>query len=107
MSSEFSPDEKIYTVDAQRQYSMHDLLDYFRQHGEMRVSDLHLKVGCPPAYRIDGRLQKMKGPDLTAEQVSKLTQSLLADEDWDLARFEARELAAYLEGCRRFAARFG
>ena len=81
MSSEFSPDEKIYAVDAERRYSMHDLLDYFRQHGEMRVSDLHLKVGCPPAYRIDGRLQKMKGPPLTGELVQRLTESLLADEE--------------------------
>jgi gamma-glutamylcyclotransferase (GGCT)/AIG2-like uncharacterized protein YtfP len=39
--------------------------------------------------------------------VRRARRSLLADEDWDLARFEARELAAYLEGCRRFAARFG
>jgi hypothetical protein len=38
--------------------------------------------------------------------VRRAQRSILADEDWEPARFEARELAAYLEGCRRFAARF-
>ena len=32
---------------------------------------------------------------------------VLADEDWDLRRFEERHLVDYLEWCRRFARRLG
>jgi len=42
---------------------------------EIHGSDLHLKVGSPPAYRIDGALHLAELPSLTPEQ----TESLLAD----------------------------
>jgi twitching motility protein PilT len=38
----------------------------------MRVSDLHIKVGAPPAYRIDGDLVKLKGPNVTDDMARKL-----------------------------------
>jgi twitching motility protein PilT len=60
---------------------MQDLLDYFEQHGRMRVSDLHLKVGNPPVYRVDGLLQKMSGPPLTPATVEALAHSLLSDAE--------------------------
>ncbi len=48
------------------QLSIQDMLTYFEHMGTMRVSDLHLKVGAPPTYRVDGDLEKLKGPDLDA-----------------------------------------
>jgi twitching motility protein PilT len=71
--------EKVYAVSNERSLSMHDLLRYFEQHGTMRVSDLHIKVGCPPTYRVDGRMQKMKGPPLDRPTVEALARGLLAD----------------------------
>ena len=44
-------------------------LDFLVKNGG---SDLHLVTGSPPIVRIDGRLQKMKLPPLTAEQVMTL-----------------------------------
>ena len=58
MSSKHKMDDKIYVVNENKKLSMYDLLAYFFEHGSLRVSDLHLKVGCPPTYRVDGSLQK-------------------------------------------------
>ena len=70
---------KVYAADAGRKLSMQDLLDYFAQQGKMRVSDLHLKVGCPPVYRVDGALQRMKGTPLDAGTMETLARSLLSE----------------------------
>jgi twitching motility protein PilT len=56
------------------------MLAYFEQHGALRVSDLHLKVGAPPTYRIDGELVKLKGQPLAAETARQLIYPLLSDE---------------------------
>ncbi|MBN1845875.1 MAG: PilT/PilU family type 4a pilus ATPase [Sedimentisphaerales bacterium] len=73
---------KVYQVSENRQISMRDLLNFFHQHGSLRVSDLHLKVNCPPNYRIDGWLQPMKGPPLDRQTVEALAHSLLSDTEW-------------------------
>jgi len=81
MSSKHSPHVKVYRVDEGHCYSMNDLLAFFGEHGRMRVSDLHVKVNCPPVYRMDGKLQKMNGPPVDRETAEALVLSLLADED--------------------------
>jgi twitching motility protein PilT len=56
-------------------------------------SDLHLKVGSPPAYRIDGVLHLAELPSLTADQTHELLGELLperfgspdAETDFDFA----------------------
>ncbi|HVP10110.1 MAG TPA: PilT/PilU family type 4a pilus ATPase [Phycisphaerae bacterium] len=80
MSSKHHLDEKVYAV-GDHKLSMQDLLDYFEQQGKMRVSDLHLKINCPPVYRVDGLLQKMKGPPLDAATAELLAESLLTDTE--------------------------
>ncbi len=87
MTSKHSMDEKIYTISEDQSFSMQDLLDYFVKHGSLRVSDLHLKVGSPPVYRVDGKLQKMKGPAMDEKTVSSLASTLLADNE--LAQLES------------------
>ncbi len=77
----YSPDTKLYTAEGGRTFSMNDLLNTFTEFGSMRVSDLHLKTGCPPVYRLDGNLTRMKGPDLETPQVEALSLSLLSDDE--------------------------
>lgn len=77
----YSPDTKLYTAEGGRMFSMNDLLNTFTEFGSMRVSDLHLKTGCPPVYRLDGNLTRMKGPDLETPQVEALSLSLLSEEE--------------------------
>ncbi len=69
----------VYPTEDMGLLSIHDMLTYFEQMGTMRVSDLHLKVGAPPSYRIDGDLSKFKGPPLTQEMAEQLILPLLSD----------------------------
>ncbi|MFB3894606.1 MAG: type IV pilus twitching motility protein PilT [Phycisphaerae bacterium] len=71
---------KVYPASATEKFSLQDLLDFFEKHGSMRVSDLHLKVGSPPVYRVDGNLQKMKAAVLDAPTITAFADSLLTDE---------------------------
>jgi twitching motility protein PilT len=43
------------------------------------ASDLHIKVGRPPCFRIDGRLVPAKIPPLTKETVERLLYSILTE----------------------------
>jgi twitching motility protein PilT len=72
---------KLYSLADGRVLSVNDLLDYFSKQGAMRVSDLHLKVNCPPTYRIDGRLTKLKGPPMTPANMELIAQAMLSDFD--------------------------
>jgi twitching motility protein PilT len=56
------------------------MLKYFEKRGAMRVSDLHIKVDAPPAYRIDGDLVKLKGPNVTPKMAKQLLYPLLSNE---------------------------
>ncbi|MFP4353716.1 MAG: type IV pilus twitching motility protein PilT [Phycisphaerae bacterium] len=79
MPEELTLDTPLYQADENRMLSVGDLLGYFTTQGTMRVSDLHLKVGCPPIYRLDGKLQKIKGRPLSAETIEKMVSVLLAE----------------------------
>jgi len=80
MAEDYSASTKVYPTEKMGNFSILDMLEYFEKHGAMRVSDLHLKVGAPPAYRIDGDLVKLKGPDVNPEMARKLLYPLMSDE---------------------------
>jgi len=77
MCAEYSVDSKIYPGASGKMSSMTDMLAYFEKHGAMRVSDLHIKIGAQPAYRIDGDLVKIKGAVVTEELARKLIHPLI------------------------------
>jgi twitching motility protein PilT len=81
MSAEYPASAKVYTAADLGDFSILDLLAYFQEHGAMRVSDLHLKVGAPPTYRIDGNLVKLKGPAVTAEVAKRLIYPFVSEEN--------------------------
>ncbi|NLH16010.1 MAG: Twitching mobility protein [Syntrophaceae bacterium PtaU1.Bin231] len=81
MGAGFSVDAKIYPAGEGVKLSMTDMLAYFQRQGAMRVSDLHIKIGTVPAYRIDGDLVKLKGAVITEELARPLIYSLLSDND--------------------------
>jgi twitching motility protein PilT len=80
MAEDYSASAKVYPTEKMGKFSILDMLDYFEKHGAMRVSDLHLKVGAPPAYRVDGDLVKLKGPDLSPEMARQLLYPLMSNE---------------------------
>lgn len=73
--------DKAYPTENMGPLSIYDLLAYFEKRGAMRVSDLHIKVGTPPAYRIDGDITYLKGPPVTQEIAQKLIYPLLTDDN--------------------------
>jgi len=70
---------KLYAMSEGKQLSMADLLGYFAKRGSLRVSDLHLKVGLPPTYRVDGKLERLKGADLDAETLANMAAALVSE----------------------------
>ncbi len=78
--------KNVYPTEDMGQLSIRDMLTYFEHMGTMRVSDLHLKVGVPPAYRVDGDLEKLKGPNLTPEMAEQLILPLLSEASIDKLR---------------------
>jgi twitching motility protein PilT len=72
---------KVYPTENMGLLSMQDLLAYFEKRGAMRVSDLHIKVGATPAYRIDGDITYLKGQPVTPEIAKKLIYPLLSEDN--------------------------
>src|SRR2546427_10924577 len=71
-------DKKVYAATSVSAISMRELLEYFTKHGgSMRVSDLHLKAGSPPVYRVGGRLVFLKGAPLDPPTIRELAAALV------------------------------
>ncbi len=80
--------------------SVHDLFHAMRERG---ASDLYIKVGARPMYRINGELQPAAAGAMTADQVSALASELMSDEEQ--RRFHAAQnvdLAHSDDGLGRF-----
>lgn len=88
MTEEYSASAKVYQTAELGKLSILDMLNYFEKRGAMRVSDLHIKVDAPPAYRIDGDLVKLKGPTVTPQIAKQLLYPLLSNEK--LRKFRER-----------------
>ena len=81
MAKGFKIDAKVYPTVEGNVFSILDMLNYFSKYGAMRISDLHLKVGTPPAYRIDGNLIRLRGEPLTEKQADQLIYPLMTEEN--------------------------
>ena len=81
MTEEYLASAKVYPTESLGKYSILDMLNYFAEQGAMRVSDLHIKVGAPPVYRIDGNLVRLKGPNVTPEIARQLLAPLLKEHN--------------------------
>ncbi len=53
---------------------------------DKNASDIHLKVGNPPIYRVDGKLQRLPGEPLTEADVVALLETIATPAD--LAKFQ-------------------
>ena len=102
MAEELSASAKVYPTAEQGDFSILDMLNYFIRHGAMRVSDLHLKVGSPPAYRIDGELVKLKGPNLNPEMAKQLIYPLMRTDTRQKLRLQHSVDCSYRLGNLQF-----
>ena len=81
MAEGFKETTKVYQTENIGMLSIRDMLAYFEERGAMRVSDLHIKVGVQPAYRIDGDLVKLKGLPITEDVAKGLIYPLLSEDN--------------------------
>ena len=102
MSSEITVDTKLYPAWEGRKLSMTDLLAYFEKQGALRVSDLHIKVGTVPAYRVDGDLVKLKGSEITRELFEQLVFPLIGEKCVETLKAEASVDCSYRFGTIQF-----
>ncbi len=48
----------------------------------LKASDLHITTGCPPTYRVNGRLVR-EGASLTLAETELFARSLMTEKQWD------------------------
>lgn len=77
----YSMETPVYPAQDGGRLSMTDMLAYFEKQGALRVSDLHVKIGAQPAYRVDGDLVKMKGPVVTTELARQMIYPLMGERN--------------------------
>lgn len=58
---------------------MDTLYQFIFEAVEAEASDIHLKIGAPPIYRLDGQLYTADAPPLTEEQLDELADAMLTD----------------------------
>jgi twitching motility protein PilT len=79
------------------------MLDLMQQALDLRASDIHIKTGNPPIFRIDGTLTRMEGDPLTEEDAMGMLTSICADSD--VAKFKKimeLDSSYVMEGVARF-----
>ncbi len=102
MTQEYSASTKVYPTAEHGEFSLRDMLDYFVKRGALRVSDLHIKVGAPPAYRIDGDLVKLKGPNVSPDMAKTLIYPFLTEENMQKLKSNHSVDCSYRLGSMQF-----
>ncbi|MDY0213838.1 MAG: type IV pilus twitching motility protein PilT [Desulfuromonadaceae bacterium] len=81
-----------------------DLNDILAMAIKFKASDVHIKAGLPPVYRIDGNLRPLpNAPRLTPEEIRKMVFAMLTEQQRE--EFETKheiDLAYGLQGLGRF-----
>ncbi len=80
------------------------IIELLRQMVGMGASDLHLKVGSSPGFRIDGHIEPLPDhPAIASDQAIAFTRALMSAEQWE--RFEAAQDLDFgyaIDGVARF-----
>jgi len=70
---------------------------------ERSASDIHLKTGNPPIFRIDGELVRLDGDALTDDDVTELLRSIASQTDMDkFKKVMELDVSHVLEDVARF-----
>jgi twitching motility protein PilT len=99
---DYSVDAKVFPASEGAMLSMNDMLAYFEKQGALRVSDLHIKIGTQPCYRIDGDLVKLKGGVITQDIAEKLIFPLLGEKHIESLKRDTAVDCSYRFGTLQF-----
>jgi twitching motility protein PilT len=73
----------------------------------LRASDLHLKAGAPPIYRIDGELRRTDLPALAPEDLVAMAEQVLTPLQKETLNEDLQvDFALQIEGTARYRANF-
>jgi twitching motility protein PilT len=75
---------------------MIDMVALFKQQIEKRGSDLHLKIGRPPIFRIAGEIVPTEGAPVTSEDMDSALKQVLGDTGVEQLRQEGEMDAAFV-----------
>lgn len=78
--------------------TLHQLLKAAVKQG---ASDLHIVSGSPPVLRVEGRIVRVKAPEMTSDQTRQLCYSILTDAQ--KSRFEATKELDFSFGIKSMA----
>ena len=82
---------------------MSELNDYLKKLVELNGSDLHVKCGQPPIYRVNGQLTKSEEAPFVAEAIEMLFKNAVGEEKYSLFVDEKEyDFAVAIEGMGRF-----
>jgi len=98
----YSVDAKVFPAGEGAMLSINDMLAYFEKQGALRVSDLHIKIGTQPCYRIDGDLVKLKGGIITTDIAEKLILPLLGEKHIESLKRDTAVDCSYRFGTLQF-----
>lgn len=81
-----------------------ELNDILTMAVKFKASDVHIKVGLPPVYRIDGNLRPLpNAPRLTQEGIRKMVFAMLTEQQrGDFEKNHEIDLAHGVQGLGRF-----
>lgn len=84
-----------------------DYLGYLRSMVAMGASDLHVKVGAPPTYRIDGTLFPMEGEPCSGADLQALAETVLDSRQREtFARDLELDVSYSIPGTARYRVNF-
>lgn len=80
-----------------------NIQDLLRRAYDEKVSDLHVTIGIPPVYRVNGQLKQFGDVNVTAEMVERMIHQILPE--YKVSEFEEKGETDFnysLEGLCRF-----
>jgi len=84
---------------------MAELRDYLKKLVELKGSDLHIKVGQPPIYRLRGQLVRSEEEPLTAEKATEIFKKETGEEKYKkFCEEKEYDFAIDIQGLGRFRA---
>ncbi|MFH1706735.1 MAG: PilT/PilU family type 4a pilus ATPase [Planctomycetota bacterium] len=73
-------EEIILDVEGVHQYDRTEFERLFKLMEKFDASDLHLKAGATPIFRVHGKIHRMKGEKLLGDDVRKLAYSIMTED---------------------------
>jgi twitching motility protein PilT len=98
-----APIETVPATPAPAPGPQREIDKFFSAAWKNNASDIHIKVGEPPVFRIKGSLMRAKVPPLTYDQVKNLFHEIMSEKDrHELDKIGGADFAYSVKGIGRF-----